>query len=111
MTLCPAGIAASEPSAQNSSSFVAECASRFQFALFIACQTPLMFGCPAMRAGRAAAPDCCAKLGAEPSNADATMAAKAIFLLSCMQNPLVVVLRVDKPRIISERHSAVISSA
>src|SRR5436190_20499646 len=108
MTLCPAGIAASEPSAQNASSFVAECASRFQFSLFIACQMPLKFGCPAMRAGRAAAPDCCAKLGAEPRTADATTAAKAIFLLSCMHNPLVVALRVDKPRIIGERHPVVI---
>src|SRR5690349_16900155 len=108
MTLCPAGIAASEPRAQNSSSFVAECASRFQFALFIACQMPLMFGWPAMRAGRAAAPDCCALVCAEPNTADATMAAKAIFLWSCMQNPLVLVPRVDKPRIISERHRVVI---
>ena len=79
MTLWPAGIAASEPSCQNPFSASAECASRFQLALFMACQMPLMFGWPAMRAGRAVAPDCCAKLGAVPKAA-ATATVNAIFL-------------------------------
>jgi hypothetical protein len=41
---------------------------------------PVMFGCPAMRAGRVAAPDCCAMLGAEHKAATATATLKAIFL-------------------------------
>jgi hypothetical protein len=88
-TLIPAGIAASEPSCQKPSSFVAECASRFQFAVFIACQTPLMFGCPEMRAGRAAFrdADCCALLGTEATMAAAATSASQVFLSCRSERP------------------------
>src|SRR6266446_4453515 len=54
MTLLPAGIAAIAPKPQKSSRPCAECASRFQLALFNACQMPLRLGCPAIVAGRCA---------------------------------------------------------
>src|SRR5687768_6487965 len=100
----PAGMAASEPSCQKPSSFSAECASRFQFAEFIACQTPLRFGCPAMRAGRAALrdDDCCALLGTAVTTAAAATSARAILLLSCMLDP---------PKLPSEEKTEIISEA
>src|ERR1700722_17208036 len=73
-TLCPAGIAAMAPSGQKSlPEPCTEWPSRFQYAVFSACQMPLKLGCPAMVAGRSSC-CACAALAAKIVAATVTMA-------------------------------------